>query len=58
MPIHDFICNKCGTSKEKIVKFSEADKKFDCVNNDCGGEMSRSNTPPQGTRAILKGRFH
>lgn len=57
MPIHDYKCEKCGTVKEKIVKFSDEGKTFECVNDKCDGTMSKTGIPT-GTRAILKGRFH
>ena len=43
MPIYEYLCSKCGTTFEKIEKFSAEPLK---VHEDCGGEVERLLSAP------------
>ncbi len=43
MPIYEYLCSKCGTTFEKIEKFSAEPLK---THEDCGGEVERLLSAP------------
>lgn len=43
MPIYEYLCSKCGTTFEKIQKFSDAELK---THEECGGSVERLLSAP------------
>ena len=43
MPIYEYLCSKCGTTFEKIQKFSDDPIK---IHEDCGGEVEKMLSAP------------
>ena len=46
MPIFEFHCNKCGATKDKLVKREDEDAEFDCdVCNEADAKLQRTAAP-------------
>lgn len=55
MPIFDFVCHKCETIQERLVKNLDAVTEQKC--EECSGELIKSDVPSK-TSFVLKGKWY